>query len=440
MARPISPTGVRRLADGSPVEARTKMGVWLPITDLTTGSLTRVNEFWQQHGDSAMFPMEAFCIEVHDDQFDGDQPNGDAPTSSTPVTVTDAPTDGQSAATTPAMTSTDAANLAGQFGAPTAAPSIEDIVRRIAGDLDGQVMEHIEGVEAIIYEYINSALDDPARNSGVGPIQRIELIKPDEPVLAADGLFHHQFNELVFNTQLGHHSYLPGPPGTGKTHSAKQVADLLGWKFGMLTCGPQTSESAFYGGMDAHGRFHETPLVKCLRHAIEHPESGSIFLCDELDNGNPSVFTTLNTLLANGGFQTREGEFLEVGKNFVVIGTANTFGTGPTKEFSGRNKMDSAFLDRFAYIPWPTDERIEEALVRAYIANRTTADLFVAQWRAMRASVEERNIKFFVTMRGAMMAAKMIAAGATIQRALMLVAGNKLPADQWDQIKPAVMQ
>lgn len=269
-----------------------------------------------------------------------------------------------------------------------------------------------------------------------GVIVQIELTTPKEVVIK-DGLFHNQFPKLAKMVAMGRHTYLPGPPGTGKSHAAKQVADMLGWQFASISLGPTTPESRLMGGMDANGRFHEPPFVEMARWAMNNPENGAVFCLDEMDNGHPGIIATLNSAMANGYFQAPNGDLIQFGRNFVIVGAANTHGTGPTAEFSGRNRLDAATLDRFGYLPWGTDLAVEATLVNSILVE--TPDLaadWLDVWRSARKNVENHGLKVFVTMRGAVEGAHLLRGGFDIFDAYNIQLGDKLPADQGEKVSP----
>ena len=276
------------------------------------------------------------------------------------------------------------------------------------------------------------------RNGKQG-IFKIELKTPNK-VEIKDGLFHHQFPLLLRYISLGMHCYIPGPPGTGKSHAAAQIAAMIGWQYAALSLGPTTPESRLMGGMDANGRFHEPALIAGIRYAMEHPELGFVFCLDEMDNGHPGILATLNSAMANGWLFAPNGDMLTLGANVTLIGAANTYGTGPTAEFAGRNKLDPATLDRFQFIPWDTDEAVETTLVRAHLAEtengEDVATEWLSVWRTCRRKVEENNLKIFVSMRGAINGAKLLAADIDVDTVLATTLLNKVPADQAKKINP----
>ncbi len=316
--------------------------------------------------------------------------------------------------------------------------------RKLAKELTDMFVTHPQLEERLVkfadqFQPKTDVSDETMDNARLATvIVKVEVAKNNEIVLSKDGLFHNQFPKLVQMVKSGQHSYLPGPPGTGKSHAAEQVADMLGWHFGSISLGPQTPDSRLWGGMDAHGNFHDTMLTRLMIHAEENPDSGSVFCLDELDNGNSGNIATLNSAMANGWTTLPNGRTVRFGGNMVFVGCANTYGTGPTSEFAGRNKLDAATLDRFVYLPWDTDKGVETALVRQYLhgENTETAVAWLDVWRTARKNVDTHGLKFFVTMRGCVNGAKMIANGVAIEDAFMLVLGNRLPKDQFVKINP----
>jgi cobaltochelatase CobS len=215
------------------------------------------------------------------------------------------------------------------------------------------------------------------------------------------------------------------------------AATALDYRFGSISLGPLTPDSRFWGGMNSTG-FVDTPLYHLMVWAEENPESGSLFMLDEMDNGNGGNLATLNSAMANGWVTFPNGRTVRFGSNMVFCAAANTYGTGPTAEFAGRNRLDAATLDRFAYLPWDTDQGLETVLVkqRLFGAQEADATAWLDLWRTTRQNVDTFGLKIFVTMRGAINGAKMIAGGIDHEQAWDLVLGNKLPSDQRAKVCP----
>ena len=148
-------------------------------------------------------------------------------------------------------------------------------------------------------------------------------------------------------------AWLAGPAGSGKTTAARMAADALGLTFGPMGAMSQAHE--LLGFVDANGTFHETPFTRAYR-------AGGVCLLDELDSADASITLLLNGPLDNGLLTLPTGEVIERHPDFVCIGAGNTWGNGATAEYMGRNRLDGAFLDRFAGLDWSYDEALETAL------------------------------------------------------------------------------
>lgn len=313
-----------------------------------------------------------------------------------------------------------------------------------------QAVEYTDTKVAEVRSYVDSRLESFTPKQSEAPqdtslkqvIVKIEVKRPNVDASVIQDLAHKEMPSLLKLVASGQHVYLPGVPGGGKSHAAQQVAKALGWAFGSLSLGPNTPESRLWGGMDANGKFHTTSLIDSVIHAEKHEESGAVWVADEMDNGHPGILATINSLLANGWVTLPDGTTHTVGGNFVVIGCANTFGTGPTAEFSGRNRLDAATLDRFSYLPWETDTGLETALVEGILAGNDPENGWLKSkdwlqaWRQARANVDTHGLKVFVTMRGAINGAKMIAGGWSLDDALDIVLLNKMPSDQKKKVDP----
>lgn len=441
MARPITPTSVTREEAGAPIMVGTKASGQVPLHLLPDYNQVKVREACVAAGflrDGEAFPTREFAWILTESQ----RPQTpvvpqDSPQDSPQNPVQDAePQDDQEPQNSPQNSPQDAQE---QDGGHT--PTIEDLVRKIAGGMDADSAQKlIELMDEKIIAATANLLPVPDPNVQNIPlrdvVKRVELVRPDQPEQVMEGLFHKSFDRLLKNCVAGLHSFLPGEPGTGKSYHAEIVAQMLGWQFASMSCGPTTPESRLWGGMDANGKFFEPPFVRLARFAMENPDLGAIFCLDEMDNGHPGILATTNSAMANGWFTAPNGDVIRWGSNFIVVGCANTFGTGPTAEFSGRNKIDPATLDRFLYVPFGTDEGLETALVHQKIAPVELANAWLDVWRTARKNAADHNLKVFVTMRGALAGARLIATGDSIEDALMLTLGNKVPADQWKKINP----
>lgn len=206
-----------------------------------------------------------------------------------------------------------------------------------------------EPVDSINREAVEEIVNE--RLAALAP-RTVEVVRFDGTKVDV-GVQHVQFDALLAAVAARRNLWLVGPAGSGKTSSAKAVADALGLEFYAKSVGPQTSESGLLGYHDANGKVVRT----LLREAYEH---GGVFLLDEVDAANPAVLVVINQLLANGHAAFPDG-VVERHPDFVLLAGANTIGQGADRQYVGRQQIDAATLDRFALINWDYDPRIEAA-------------------------------------------------------------------------------
>jgi len=70
----------------------------------------------------------------------------------------------------------------------------------------------------------------------------------------------------------------------------------------------------------------------------------------------------MNASLANG-YTEFPDQRITHHANTRFVAAANTIGKGADAQYVGRNQLDAATRDRFAFVPWDIDDRLEEALV-----------------------------------------------------------------------------
>lgn len=253
--------------------------------------------------------------------------------------------------------------------------------------LDLLLKQVADNVEQSINEKSKALIDDLTK--------QVEELKKYQPTVVVrndiktevKGLKHNQLNDLIAMVGAGLNVMMTGMAGTGKTHSAQQVAEALGLDFYCMSVGSQTSKSDLVGYMNANGEYVDT----MFRRAYEH---GGVFVMDEIDAGNSNVLIVMNSALSNGvcAFPDR---MVTMHENFHFIATANTYGNGADRTYVGRNQLDGATLDRFAIIDWKIDEELE----RAMVAELKYGECWLDVVRKTRKFVEERSMRAIVSPR-----------------------------------------
>lgn len=204
---------------------------------------------------------------------------------------------------------------------------------------------------------------------------------------------HKVTQDVLDALDLGHNVYLVGPAGTGKSFITQQCAEILGVPYGAISCGPQTPESRLWGYMDANSNY----VAPEFRQRFEF---GGIFNMDEVDNGHTGINTTVNQALAGDGANFPD-RWVTKHDTFRMCATANTFGSGATAEYMGRNPQDAAFLDRFTFIEVPIDARIERIMVLATGIDKDRATEWLKAINTVRKNADEARIKIVASPRAA---------------------------------------
>jgi hypothetical protein len=223
---------------------------------------------------------------------------------------------------------------------------------------------------------------------------------------------HFKFPLLLATIAAKVPAFLVGPAGTGKTSAAHAAANALGLPFYAISVGPMTSKSDLFGMRDASGHYHESDLVKAATR-------GGVFLFDELDAGNAATMTSINMLLANGSFSTPDG-MREKSPDFVPVFALNTYGTGASREYVGRNQLDAATLDRGAFLDWPLDASLESSFLgidetapafNLSEGGAATAGAWLEKIRAVRSATALHKVRHIISPRAAIYGMQLAAAG-----------------------------
>jgi hypothetical protein len=216
------------------------------------------------------------------------------------------------------------------------------------------------------------------------------------------GTCHRQQALLTQYLAAGCHVFLTGPAGSGKSTAGELAAKALALTFGATSCCAQDTATKFMGYNDATGTYHTTEFREAYA-------KGGVFLIDEMDAGNPNVLAVLNSALSNSQCAFPDG-MVKRHERFRCIATGNTWGTGKTIQYVGRNAIDAATLNRFVVIYWDYDEALETV-----ITGLPTWSQYV---QACRAEIKKRGVNFLITPRASISGAKALRAGIPMEAVL----------------------
>lgn len=267
-----------------------------------------------------------------------------------------------------------------------------------------------EDIGALIARLLTRPAVDPESIRGmVAEAIKHERVKPavieirvDDTVRQVDGAQHARFPDVlkIASTRVAGrrlHVWLAGPSGSGKSFIAAQVAHGLGLKY--------YSTSAIQSKYDLIGFVSPTGAEHTLHTPFREAfERGGVFAWDDIDASDPRAFVAFNEALANGRFPFPDKMVVQH-PDFVCIASANTWGTGATADYVGRNKIDGATLSRFVRVEVDYDEVLERDLVGK--DGREWAE-FV---QAIRKAVRTEGLKILITPRHTMQGAALLKSG-----------------------------
>lgn len=152
--------------------------------------------------------------------------------------------------------------------------------------------------------------------------------------------------------------FLVGPSGCGKSFLARDLADALDMEYGELPLTAGATPSWLVGAETITG-YKSRPFIEIYK-------NGGVFCFEEMDAADPNMLLLVNNALANE-FLTNPVTGMEVPKHedFIPVATANTWGLGANRQFTGRERLDAATLDRWRVgrVEMDYDMAIEKQIV-----------------------------------------------------------------------------
>ncbi len=308
-------------------------------------------------------------------------------------------------------------------------PYLNKVAEYDEGKIKKLVEEHAKGDVRYLEAYLESNVKDAVKkalNNGSFPTDRVreliqqtiggmattvQVVQLDGNVVDA-GRQHFKFPLLLKCIMARIPFILVGPAGSSKSSAVAAAFKALNMEFEAMSVGPMTSKADLFGMVDAHGTYRISPLVR-------RATQGGGFLVDEVDAGNAGVLTGKNMLLSNPYVPTPEG-VKPKHSDFVIGGTANTYCNGSDRQYVGRNQLDAATLDRYAFIDWPYDEGLEASFIGVNAASPRcqvdaggvlTADAWFKYVLKVRRTIESLNLRHVVSPRATINGARLFAVG-----------------------------
>lgn len=283
--------------------------------------------------------------------------------------------------------------------APSAAPfdleAVLEAARKEASAMaDYIAKDRLEGAREALAGLVERVAGEAAAAAiaSLAPVQ-VTVTSPAAPDPVALGVVHETTPLLLRLLTGGSNVYLYGPAGSGKTTAGQIAAKAFGLPF--YFTGKIDSEYLLLGFVGANGHTVRTQF----REAYEH---GGVFLFDEVDRSAPSAFTALNAALANKICAFPDG-VIPMHPDFKCIAAGNTRMNGADNTYTAGQQQDASSIDRFAFVSWQYDEKLERALC----PNKAWCEYVIA----MRAQVAARGINHLISPRASYEGARRIGAG-----------------------------
>jgi hypothetical protein len=133
---------------------------------------------------------------------------------------------------------------------------------------------------------------------------------------------------------------LVGPTQAGKGYLTKNIAENRKVQYGSVPLSAGTSISWLFGRNMPKG-FVSTDLIRCY-------QDGGVFLFDEMDAADSNLLLGVNDALSNNELSNPVvDERIVKHADFIPLAAANTWGLGADADYTGRERLDMATLERW---------------------------------------------------------------------------------------------
>lgn len=221
--------------------------------------------------------------------------------------------------------------LSNKYGSMGA--DIFDAAKKLAFAIRPEAVVNKNYVEKIVEERMQEWAENGRKNT------IIEVVTP-RGRNKVNGSVCENFDIYCNVVEAGEPLYMYGPAGSGKSYTAKQIADALGFDYYETSQAMFAHELKGYG--DAKGEFVPTAFYRAF-------SGGGVFFLDEVDASAPEALVVLNNAIANKRFDFPVIGNIEAHKDFRVIAAGNTRMTGATMEYTARQMQDTSFKNRFLF-------------------------------------------------------------------------------------------
>jgi len=212
--------------------------------------------------------------------------------------------------------------------------------------------------DALLNSMVMHWPEDAKRDAGISPFDYAALSRTIMAERGITGTYHELFGYALVLAENRQPIMFVGPAGSGKSHVARQLADYLELPYGETPMSPGATRGDLLG-RHTIGGFIPSEFTVLYG-------GGGVFNFEEIDASDPSMLIVLNNALASQHlYNSANGEVYERHPNFIAVSTANTFGLGANRDFTARERLDAATIDRWRMgrIYVPIDESIETEIL-----------------------------------------------------------------------------
>ncbi len=188
---------------------------------------------------------------------------------------------------------------------------------------------------------------------------RLKMILDRKAKLESEGeVFNEVIDDCIYFMMRNLYVYLYGPSGAGKNYFVKQLGKLF--NLPVSNIGYITEEYDIVGGKTAHGSYSPSNFYNCWR-------NGYLGFANELDNSVAQAAIKLGDFL-----DAQPGEeycfpglrFVKKHPNCRIIAAGNTTGMGSNRAYNARQKFDESLQQRFKFVKFDFDPKVEEEILK----------------------------------------------------------------------------
>jgi MoxR-like ATPase len=245
------------------------------------------------------------------------------------------------------------------------------------------------------------------------PSAGIVINLPDRPEpITLDETAHELLPRVLALIGSGLPPLLVGPAGSGKTHLAKQAGRALGLETVLLSFSGGVTEAHVRGRVlpQANGAWEHVPSASVIGW-----RDGKMLVFDELDGADPNVALSTHPFFEPSGVVSTEAGDVAKHPKTAAIATANTWGTGASVQYMGRNQLDAATLDRFVASTLYVDyDRVLELKIASALAPGLAGE--ICQWaEGLRDYAAKNQLRRILSTRLIEGAARRVACGDSLR-------------------------